>query len=98
MSKKNANEVNNIADLQAWISQGQSVGFTFQGQTYRINYGAYADGQPYINLSEPEGYLSVNFIDMDEFMTYARVQGNYVSEIWPLVSDITLFIPQEEGQ
>ncbi|MDO5297101.1 MAG: hypothetical protein Q4F00_10835 [bacterium] len=99
MAKKNANEVNNINDLAMWISEGQQVGFTFGERNYCIAYGAYADGQGYISLSElgiepPVGC----YIDLDEFLTYARVQGNFLAQIWPLVTEIKLFIPKETAQ
>ena len=99
MAKKNANEVNNINDLMRWISEGRQVGFTFNGKQYCIAYGAYADGQAYISLAEigSEPLLGC-YLDLDEFMTYARVQGNYVAQIWPLVTDIKLFIPEEAAR
>ena len=91
---KNANEVNDIADLQKWINAGQSVGFSFNDRSYCVAYGAHADGQPYISLTDIGGYLNATYLDLDEFMTYARVQGSYVSQIWPQVTDIKLFVPE----
>ena len=98
MAKMNPNEMNNIEDLQMWISQGQEVGFTFQDRSYCISYGTFADGQSFISLTEIGGDLAVSFIDIYEFMTYARVQNNLVAKIWPVVTDIKLFVPKEANK
>ncbi len=98
MAKINPSEMNNIKDLQTWISQGQEIGFTFQGRSYHISYGTFGDGQSFISLAENGGDLAVSFIDIDEFMTYARVQNNLVAKIWPLVTDVKLFVPKEANK
>ena len=96
MAKKNAAEPNYINDLIAWISEGRHVGFAFAGRSYSIGYGNYADGQGFISLSE----LGVEpplgcFIDLDEFLAYAQVQGNILSKIWPIVTDVRFFVPED---
>ena len=99
MSKKNANELNNINDLAQWISEGRQIGFTYGEKSYCIGYGAYADNQGYISLTElGSGASHGNFIDLDEFLTYSRVPGGFVAEIWPVATDIKFFVPKGVAQ
>lgn len=97
MAKKNGKELNNINDLAMWINNGQEVGFTFGEKSYCVSYGTYPDGQPYITIAEIGGEPLGHYIDLDEFLTYARVQGNLIVNAWPIATDIKLFIPKEEA-
>ena len=99
MPKKDAVVLNDINDLAAWVSEGQQVGFTTGGKSYSVGYGTFADGQGYISLNDLERDTPIGcYMDLYEFLTYARVPGGYVADLWPTAIDIKLFIPKEATQ
>lgn len=99
MAKKDAAVLNNINDLAAWISEGQRVGFTTGGKSYSVGYGTYADGQGFISLNDLERETPLGcYMDLYEFLTYARVPSGFVADLWPTVTDIKIFISKEEAQ
>ena len=80
----------NFEEFKNWITSGNEIEFSYQGKRYSVTYGRKENGEEYISFCEfykPD----TEFINYNDFMENAKIDGVPLSKIWGDVEDINIF-------
>ena len=80
----------NFEEFKNWITSGNEIEFSYQGKRYSVTYGRKENGEEYISFCEfykPD----TEFINYNDFMENAKIDGVPLSKICGDVEDIDIF-------
>ncbi len=73
--------------FKEWIDIGNEIEFTYKGEEYSVTYSAKENGKTLISFCkfycEP-----CEFASADDFMKNAKIDDEYLKDIWDKVVDI----------
>lgn len=83
-------QMNNFEKFKEWLDIGNEIEFTYKGNEYSVTYSFNENGDNLISFCkfycEP-----VNFKNTDDFMKNAKIDDEYLSNIWDKVVDIYIY-------
>ncbi|MEZ3420504.1 MAG: hypothetical protein K1V95_00980 [Eubacterium sp.] len=76
--------------FKEWIDIGNEIEFTYKGEEYSVTYSAKENGKTLISFCkfycEP-----CEFASADDFMKNAKIDDEYLKDIWDKVVDIYIY-------
>lgn len=80
-------QMNNFEKFKEWINIGNEIEFTYKGEEYSVTYSTNESLISFCKFyNEP-----VNFKDVDDFMKNAKIENEYLRDIWDKVIDIYIY-------
>ena len=82
--------MNNFEKFKEWIDIGNEIEFTYKGEEYSVTYSVKENGKTLISFCK--FYCDpFEFTNADDFMKNAKINDEYLKDIWDKVVDIYIY-------